>query len=57
MKVIYNTPVEVSKEISNILHRQFSGIIAFREESGKHYIKLMIPKYAKLLNQLLSRES
>lgn len=41
----YNIPVEVTKEQYDRLKVEASGIIAHRQENGRYWIKLLLPKY------------
>lgn len=48
-----NQSIEVTKEQYELLKEELSGIVAFREEGGKYYVKVMIAKYVKLVKQIL----
>lgn len=45
--ITYNTKTEVTQKQYSELRKLAAGICAFREESGKYFIKLLLPDYKK----------
>lgn len=41
MKVELDKSIEVTERQYNYFHRNFSGLIAFRKEAGKFFIKVL----------------
>lgn len=54
MEIQYNQPIEVSREKYTLIKKRFSGLVAFRTENGKFFIKSMTEKYIPHLKQALS---
>jgi hypothetical protein len=54
MEIIYNTPIEVTQRQYNICMNNLSGIVAGRFCDGKFYIKVLLMKYKKEVNQVLT---
>jgi len=50
----YNQKVEVSLEQFKKAKTFCEGIIAHRTENGKHFIKLMFPKYRKFVESVIN---
>lgn len=53
MEIIYNTPIEVTQKQYNVCMNTLSGIVAGRVDDGKYYIKVLLMKYKKQVNQVL----
>lgn len=47
MAIVYDTPIEVNLEQYNYLKVEYRGIIAYREEAGRYWIKVWDMKYAR----------
>lgn len=54
IELTYNTPIEITKNQFDIANKTMQGIVAFQEKNNKYFIKLMIPKYKKIVKNLLS---
>lgn len=57
MEIEYNTPIQVSKEIKDIVITRFKGICAHRTDSdGNHWIVLWYcrPEFKLMLNKLIN---
>lgn len=52
MEVKYDIPFEVSREQYKVFMTQLAGIVAGREQNGKYYIKVWMPK---LFNQIINQ--
>lgn len=52
--IVYDKPIEVTKQKYNILMSNFEGVIAGTELNGKYYIKVWLMKYANLIQQILN---
>ena len=55
MELQYNTKTEVSRNCYGHLKNYFAGVIAFREDSGRFFIKLMLPSYSRVVALAMSR--
>lgn len=57
MEVKYGVPVEVTFKQYSVLSRDYSDIVAYREEvvdgKTKYWIKLMLPKYRRDIEKIL----
>lgn len=53
--VEYGIPIEVSKTKYEELRKMFSGILAFREEAGKYFIKLFATKYQDQVQKAINQ--
>lgn len=51
----YCIPLEVTKEKFDILRNKCGGILAFREDKEKYFIKLFMSKYQSLVETLLNQ--
>lgn len=50
MKVIYNTPIQVSEAKYHLLMHKFAGILAGRKDKqGNCFVKYLMMKYSNLL--------
>ena len=49
----YNKPHEVTKLFYFTVVPRLSSILAYRQENGKYYIKIMVSSYANFINDLL----
>ena len=49
----YDTPIEVTKRQYTRIMNELAGICAGREEGGKFYIKCLLMKYARYVEQIL----
>ena len=50
----YNEPLEVTKKQYDVLIVECAGIIAHKIIDGKYFIKLWMPKYKKLVIDILN---
>jgi hypothetical protein len=50
----YNISTEVSREQYALLRTKANGIVAFREDAGKFFAKLLIGRYQTQINHLLN---
>lgn len=59
MEIKYGVPVEVTLKQYKVLSRDYSDIVAYREEvvngKTKYWIKLMLPKYRKDIEEILEQ--
>lgn len=53
MTLQYNKPVEVTKMQYIAVMKEFSWVVAGREDTGKYYIKLLFTKYRKYVELIL----
>lgn len=53
MNLYYNQPFEASQALYDKLRIRFKGIIAYRVENGKYYIKLWGIDYRKELEKFI----
>lgn len=54
IEIIYDTPIEVSKDHYNKCMTQLQGIVAGQITDGKYYIKLWLMKYKSYLVLILN---
>jgi hypothetical protein len=53
-EIEYNVQIEVTEKQYNIARSKLDGIVAFRKENGKFYIKPLLIKYKKLIQSILN---
>lgn len=53
MEIKYNTPIEVTSTQYNQLSKQCGGIVSFRQEAGKYYIKVLVMCYVRYVKEIL----
>jgi hypothetical protein len=54
IKIIYDTPIEVTESQYKMLMNKFCSIIAGREENGKYFIKLWVMRYKDSIKNFLN---
>lgn len=54
IEVKYDEQIEVTKEKYHKLMLKCQGIVAGREEDGKYYIKVWMPRYASIVESILN---
>ena len=54
MEILYDTPIEVTREQYEKLKVVFAEIVAHREENGKYWIKLWDVRFKKELEEYLN---
>lgn len=47
MEIKHNQEIEVTQKSQQAIMARFGGVVAFREENGKYYIKIMLKSYIK----------
>lgn len=55
IEIKYDTEIEVTKEQFLWLSTELAGVVAYREADGKFYIKVLLMRYAHLVDQYLNR--
>ena len=53
-EIEYNVQIEVTKKQYNIAISRLNGIIAFRKDNNKFYIKPLLMKYKKHIQSILN---
>lgn len=53
MIIKYDEPIEVSQDQYTFLIKEYSGVIAHREDEGKFYIKVWLMGYANKISKYL----
>lgn len=53
----YNTPIEVTKSVHDVLMLRFAGVVAGRESEGKYYVKVLLMKYADMVGKFINKYS
>ena len=53
-EIEYNVKIEVTEKQYNIARSKLDGIVAFRKENEKFYIKPLLIKYKKLIQSILN---
>ena len=53
MQIIYDTPIEVTRDQYNIIMNHAKGICAGREADGKYYVKLWWVRDRKVIKKIL----
>lgn len=48
-----NKKIEVTKEQYGIIKSQFKGVVMFREENNKYFIKIVVSGYTKEIYERL----
>lgn len=55
MKVEYDKKIEVTKTQFLYLRKYYAGLIAYRDENGKYYIKVWHTRFAKEIEKYLEK--
>lgn len=56
MIIEYDKEIEVSEEQYLLVLKEFSGVIAHRQENDKYFIKVLLMKYAGLIERILKNK-
>ena len=54
MKIEYNVKIEVTEKQYNLSINRLNGIVAFRKENDKFYIKPLLIQYKKEIEKILN---
>jgi len=54
MKIEYNVQIEVTEKQYNKSINRLNGIVAYRKENGKFYIKPLLIQYKKEIQEILN---
>jgi len=54
MEIQYNVQIEVTEKQYNLSINRLDGIVAFRKENNKFYIKPLLMKYKKHIESILN---
>jgi hypothetical protein len=54
MEIQYNVQIEVTEKQYNLSINRLDGIVAFRKENNKFYIKPLLMKYKKHIQSILN---
>lgn len=57
MNILYDVPIEVTKEQHSAIKSKLAGCIAHRIENGRYYIKLWLIQYKQDLLNILNDET
>ena len=55
IKIEYDQPIELTGGQYQIMVKHFSGIVCFRRDGIKYYMKVWFMKYAKQIEQVLNK--
>ena len=55
IKIKYNRKFEVTEAQHLALRVKHPGVIAYRQEEGKFFIKVMIPKYIAEIEEFMNK--
>lgn len=59
IEVKYNKPILVTKKQANLILKDFSGFVAYREDesTGNYYIKVWIMSVAKHIEKIIAQNT